>query len=72
MKIDAGNHPLTKLRPKWKLVEEAVKEMLEARVIECSKYLWSFPVVTFRALYNITKPLYWFCLARQFVFPPMT
>lgn len=53
MKIDTGNHSLTKLRPKWKLVEEAVKEMLEARVIECSKY----PVVTFRAIYNITKPL---------------
>ena len=76
MKIDTGNNPPIKIKPyrtpihKRKLVEEAVKEMLEAKVIERSLSPWSFPIVVvdkkdrghrfcvdFRALNNITKPL---------------
>ena len=75
MKLDTGNNPPIKIKPyrtpiyKRKLVEEAVKEMLEAKVIERSGSPWSFPIVVvdkkdtgprfcvdFRALNNITKP----------------
>ena len=76
MKIDTGNNPPLKIKPyrtpihKRKLVEEPVKEMLEAKVIERSRSPWSFPIVVvdkkdgehrfcvdFTALNNITKPL---------------
>ena len=49
MRIDTGDHYPIKLRPyrtpilKRKLVEEAVKDMLEYGVIEPSKSPWSFP-----------------------------
>ena len=76
MKIDTGNNPPIKIKPyrtpihKRKLVEEAVKEMLEAKVIERYRSHWSFSIVVvdkkdgghrfcvdFRALNNITTPL---------------
>ena len=76
MKIDTGNNPPIKIKPyrtpihKRRLVEEAVKEMLEAKVNERSRSPWSFPIVVvdkkdgghrfcvdFRDLNNITKPL---------------
>ena len=75
MRIDIGDHSPIKLRRyrtgihQRKLVEEAVKDMLESVVIERSKSSWSFPIVVvdkqdeghrfcvdFRAL-NITKSL---------------
>ena len=75
MKIDTGDHPPIKSRPyqtpihKRKLVEEAVKDMLESGVIERSKSPWSFTIMVidkkdgghrfcgdFRAVNNITKP----------------
>ena len=74
MRIDTGDHSLIKIRPyrtpihEWKLVEEAVQDMLESGVIERSKFPWSFPImvvdkkdeghrfcVDFRALNNIIK-----------------
>ena len=51
MKIDTGNNPPIKIKSyrtpihKRKLVEEAVKEILEAKVIERSRSPWSFPIV---------------------------
>ena len=75
MTIDTGEHPPIKLRPyrtplhKRKIVETAVKEMLDAGIITRSKSPWSFPVVIvekkdkthrfcvdFRKLNDITKP----------------
>ena len=74
MTIDTGNHPPIKLRPyraplnNRKLIETAVHEMLEAKVIERSNFPWSFPCilvkkkdgshrfcVDFRQLNKITK-----------------
>ena len=76
MKIDTGDHPPIKLKPyqmpihKRKLVEDAVKDMLESGVIEHSRSPWSFPIVVvskkdgghrfcvdFSALNKITRPL---------------
>ena len=76
MRIDTGDHPPIKLRPyrspthKRKLVEEAVKEMMDSGMIERSKTPWSFAIVIvekkdgghrfcvdFRQLNVITKPL---------------
>ena len=51
MKIDTGDHPPIRLRPyrtpvhKRGVVEEAVRDMLEAGIIERSKSPWSFPIV---------------------------
>ena len=51
MKIDTGDHPPIKLKPyqtpihKRKLVEDAVKDMLESGVIEHSRSPWSFTIV---------------------------
>lgn len=74
MTIDTGNHPPIKLRPyraplnNRKLIEKAVDEMLEAKIIERSNSPWSFPCilvkkkdgshrfcVDFRQLNKITK-----------------
>ena len=74
MKIDTGNHPPIKLKPyrttlnNIKIVEEAVKDMLDAKIIRKSRSPWAFPVVKvekkdktkrfridFRKLNNITK-----------------
>lgn len=76
MKIDTGNHPPIKLRPyrtplnNRKVIDEAIDEMLEAKVIERSNSPWSFPVVIvdkkdgskrfcvdFRKLNAITRPI---------------
>ena len=76
MKIDTGDHPPIRLRPyrtpvhKRGVVEEAVRDMLEAGIIERSKSSWSFPIVIvekkdgghrfcvdFRKLNAITKPM---------------
>ena len=76
MKIDTGDHPPIRLRPyrnlihKRGVVEEAVKDMLDARIIERSKSPWSFPIVIvvkkdgghrfcvyFRKLNAVTKPI---------------
>ena len=74
MKIDTGDHPSIKLRPyrtplnNRKIVDKAVDEMMEAKIISRSKSPWSFPVVIvdkkdgskrfcvdFRRLNKITK-----------------
>ena len=74
MKIDTGDHPPIKLRPyrvqlnNRKVIEHAVKEMLDAKIIERSRSEWSFPIVIvdktdgskrfcidFRKLSKITK-----------------
>ncbi|MCG8033371.1 MAG: DDE-type integrase/transposase/recombinase [Candidatus Thiodiazotropha taylori] len=74
MKIDTGEHPPIKLRPyrtplnNRKVIDDAIDEMLDAKIIERSKSPWSFPVVIvdkkdgskrfcvdFRALNKITK-----------------
>lgn len=74
MKIETGDHPPIKLRQyrtplnNRKIIDQAVDEMLEAKIIERSKSPWSFPVVIvdkkdgskrfcvdFRALNKITK-----------------
>ena len=76
MKIDTGDHPPIRLRPyrtpvhKRGVVEEAVKDMLDAGIIERSKSPWSFPIVIvekkdgrhrfcmdFRKLNAISKPM---------------
>ena len=51
MKTDTGDHPPIKLRRyrvqlnNRKVTEHAVKEMLDAKIIECSRSEWSLPVV---------------------------
>ncbi len=74
MKIDTGNTQPIKLRPyrtplnNRKVIDKAVDEMLEAKIIERAKSPWSFPVVRvakkdgskrfcvdFRALNKVTK-----------------
>ena len=74
MKIDTGDYPPIKLRPyrtplnNRKIVDKAVDEMMEAKIISRSKSPWSFPVVIvdkkdgskrfcvdFRRLNKITK-----------------
>ena len=74
MKINTGDHPPIELRPYrtpltiCKVINNAVDEMLEAKIIERSKSPWSFPVdivdmkdgsqrfcVDFRALNKVTK-----------------
>ncbi|MES9879659.1 MAG: reverse transcriptase family protein, partial [Sedimenticola sp.] len=74
MKIDTGNSPPIKLRPyrtplnNRKVIDKAVDEMLDAKIIEHSRSPWSFPVVIvdkkdgskrfcvdFRALNKVTK-----------------
>ena len=51
MKINTGDHPPIKLRPyrtpltNSKVIDNAVDEMLEAKIIERSKSPWSFSVV---------------------------
>ena len=50
MKVNTCVHPPIKLRPYQtqihkKVVEEAVRDMLEAGLIEQSKSPWSFPIV---------------------------
>ena len=76
MKIDTGTHSPIKMRPyrtpihKRKVVEEAVREMQDAGIVERSRSPWSFPIVVvdkkdgghrfcvdFRALNAVTKPL---------------
>ena len=76
MKIDTGDHQPIRLRPyrtpvhKRGVVGEAVKDMLDAGIIERSKSPWSFPIiivekkdgghrfcVDFRKLNAITKPM---------------
>ena len=77
MKIDTGNHPPIKLKPNRtplnnrKVVEEAVKDMLDAKIIRKSRSPWAFPVfivekkdktkrfcIDFRKPNNITKKNY--------------
>ncbi|MCG8049023.1 MAG: reverse transcriptase domain-containing protein, partial [Candidatus Thiodiazotropha endolucinida] len=74
MKIDTGDHNPIKLRPyrtplnNRKVIDNAIDEMLDAKIIERSKSPWSFPVVIvdkkdgskrfcvdFRALNKVTK-----------------
>ena len=76
MNINTGDHSPIKLRPyrtplnNRKVIDEAVDEMLDAKVIEASNSPWSFPVVIvdkkdgskrfcvdFRKLNAITKPI---------------
>ena len=76
MKINTGDHSPIKLRPyrtplnNRKVIDEAIDEMLDAKVIEPSNSPWSFPVVIvdkkdgskrfcvdFRKLNAITKPI---------------
>ena len=76
MKIDTSDHPPIKLRPyraplnNRRVIDEAIDEMLSAKVIERSSSPWSFPVVIvdkkdgskrfcvdFRKLNAITKPI---------------
>jgi len=51
MRIDTGDHPPIKNRPyrvpltKRKVIDEALEQMLEAKIIERSKSPWSFPLV---------------------------
>ena len=51
MKIDTGNHPPIKFKPyrtplnNRKIVEEAVKDMLDAKIIRKSRSPWAFPFV---------------------------
>ena len=74
MKINTGDNPPIKLRPyrtplnNRKVIDDAIDEMLNAKIIQRSKSPWSFPVVIvdkkdgskrfcvdFRALNKITK-----------------
>ena len=74
MRIDTGNHPPIKLKPyrtqinNRKIIDKAVDEMLDAKIISRSQSEWSFPVVIvdkkdgskrfcvdFRKLNKITK-----------------
>ena len=74
MRIDTGDHPPIKKRPyriplkQRKIVDQAIDEMLEAKVIERSRSAWGFPVILvekkdgtkrfcidFRALNKISK-----------------
>lgn len=74
MKIDTGDHQPIRRRPyhtplnNRKIIDDAISEMLGAKIIERSKSPWSFPVVIvdkkdgskrfcidFRALNKITK-----------------
>ena len=76
MNINTGDHSPIKLRPyrtplnNRKVIDEAIDEMLDAKVIEPSNSPWSFPVVIvdkkdgskrfcvdFRKLNAITKPI---------------
>ena len=51
MKIETGNHPPIKLKlyhtqlNNRKVIDTAVDEMLEAKIISRSRSAWSFPVV---------------------------
>ena len=51
MKINTGNHPPIKLKPyrtqlnNRKIIDKAVDEMLDAKIISRSRSEWSFPVV---------------------------
>ena len=74
MKIDTDNHPPIKLKPyrtplnHRQVIDNAIDEMMDAKIIERSRSPWSFPVVIvdkkdgskrfcvdFRALNKITK-----------------
>ncbi|KAL5020837.1 hypothetical protein ScPMuIL_002080, partial [Solemya velum] len=76
MKIDTGDHPPIKMRPyrvplhKRKIIESAIDDMLEAKVIERSRSPWAFSLVVvkkkdgsdrmcvdFRALNKIVRPI---------------
>ena len=51
MKLDTGHHPPIKLKPyrtqlnNRKVIDKAVDEMLDAKIIQRSRSEWSFPVV---------------------------
>ncbi|KAL5018435.1 hypothetical protein ScPMuIL_004157, partial [Solemya velum] len=76
MKIDMDDHPPIKMRPfrvplhKRKIIDSAIDEMLEAKVIERSRSPWAFSLVVvkkkdgsdrmcvdFRALNKIVRPI---------------
>ncbi|XP_067655940.1 uncharacterized protein [Haliotis asinina] len=76
MRIDTGNHAPIKQRPyrvplnKRQVVDKAVDDMLEAKIIRHSRSPWSFPIVVvdkkdgskrfcvdFRALNKVTRPI---------------
>ena len=76
MRIDTGMHPPIKNRPyripinKRQVVDKAIDEMLDAKIIERSRSPWSFPLVVvdkkdgskrmcvdFRSLNKILKPI---------------
>lgn len=76
MKIDTGDHPPIKLRPyrtpinNRPIVDKAIDEMLEGKIIERSRSPWSFGIVLvtkrdgstrfcvdYRKLNNITRPI---------------
>ena len=76
MHLNTGNHPPIKLKPyrtqlnNRKVIDQAIDEMMEAKIIQRSKSPWSFPVVIvdkkdgskrfcvdFRKLNQITKPI---------------
>ena len=75
MKIDTGDHEPIRLKPyrtpltRKKIIDDAIDQMLEAKIIEPSSSPWSFPIVIvdkkdgskrfcvdFRRLNKITKP----------------
>ena len=62
MNIDTSKHPPIRLRPyktplnKRKVIENAVSEMLDAKVIERSNSPWSFPMVIVKKADGTNRP----------------